>query len=85
MVCHVLICKPPEGGRGQVGSHVVSQVDALQKRGNVQPLFRHGDCGRLHLINPHTRDETWTHGAHLCAQVVFIPLASRARVLSGVI
>ncbi len=32
MVCHVLICEPPEGGRGQVQSHVVAQVDALQKR-----------------------------------------------------
>lgn len=37
VVCHVLMCTPPERGRGQVESHVVTQVDALQKRG----LFSH--------------------------------------------
>ncbi|GLD55774.1 epithelial splicing regulatory protein 1 isoform X1 [Lates japonicus] len=31
MVCHVLTCKPPEGGRGQVESHVVTQLGRVNE------------------------------------------------------
>lgn len=44
------------GGRGQVDSHVVTQVDALQKRATFQPLLRDGECGRLRRTFPKRRN-----------------------------
>lgn len=69
-----------------MGDHVVTQVDALQKRGTVQPLLRDGDCGRLH-IEIHTRRNLDLRSLPLRSGVkvkVFIAVASRVCLLSGV-
>lgn len=69
-----------------MGDHVVTQVDALQKRGTVQPLLRDGDCGRLHVETRKRRNLDLRSSPRRSGVTVkvFVAVASRACLLSDV-
>lgn len=88
MVCHVLICKPPEvGGREGAGRKSRGHTGrCTTKTGNIQPLLRDGDCGRLH-VKFHTRRNLDLRNSPLRPSdkvKVFISLWSHPCLLSGV-